>query len=284
MLPQLPSATNLGAWETIVSVPDPLVAGADVRLVQDDGDVDWYDSGLTSKTGEQTDLQKDLGLDFVYAAPTPITTSTAVTTSASPAAPGSAVTLTATVTGPSDEAAPTGSVTFSVVGSDGSSAQCTGGNTVAVSTAGTATCTLAPGQLRASGVSYSVTASYLGTTDFAPSSATLTQAVTGIKTTTVAASISLLPTTARPIDVLAAVAPSKLAKQLLTGAATITVTNAAGTVVYRNSQTLPSLLPIALFSIPGGVLSVGTSTVTVSYPGDEYYSPSSTTFTVRLSR
>src|SRR5262249_16344999 len=61
-LPQLPSADNLGAWETIVSVPSPLVAGAPIRMLQDDGDVDFYNDGTTSKTGTTTDLQKDLGV------------------------------------------------------------------------------------------------------------------------------------------------------------------------------------------------------------------------------
>ena len=282
-LPQLPTATNLGAWETIVSVPDPLSSGATVKLIQDDGDVDWYNTGLTSKTGEQTDLQKDLSLDFAYAPPAPLTTSTVVTTSASPATPGTAVRLTATVTGPTNEAAPAGSVTFTVVGNDGSSALCTGSNTVAL-VGSTATCTLAAGQLRASGVSYAVTANYAGTADFAASSAGLTQAVTAIKTTTAAASLTLLPTTARPVTVLAAVLPAKLTLPLLSGAATITVTNASGAVLYRDSASLPKLLSAAEFTVPGGTLSVGTSTITVSYPGDEYYGPSTYSFIVKLAR
>src|SRR5262249_21222023 len=31
-----------GAWETIVSVPDPLVSGSTVQLVEDNGETAWY--------------------------------------------------------------------------------------------------------------------------------------------------------------------------------------------------------------------------------------------------
>jgi hypothetical protein len=283
-LPQLPSADNLGAWETIVSVPDPLTTGSSVKLLQDDGDVDFYNTGLTSKTGEQTDLQKDLGVDFDYTAPSPLATSVAVTSSANPAAPGTAVTLTATVSGPADEASPTtGNVVFAVNGSDGSQATCATSDTAALD-GSTATCVLPAGQLRAAGSSYTVTATYAGGGDFASSSGTLQQAVTGVTTTTTAASLTLLPTSSRPILVLAGVVPSHLAASLLTGSATISVTNAAGSVVYVTTSTLLPILPVTDFTIPSGTLSAGTYTVTVRYNGDEYYAPSSTHLTVKLAR
>jgi cytoskeletal protein CcmA (bactofilin family) len=53
-----------GAWESIVSVPEPLVNGAEVELIEDNGDSVWYDDGLTSKTGMPSGLQKDLGRVF----------------------------------------------------------------------------------------------------------------------------------------------------------------------------------------------------------------------------
>jgi hypothetical protein len=281
-LPQLPTASNLGAWETIVSVPDPLVAGAPVKLLQDDGDVDFYNSGLTSKTGEQTDLQKNLGLDFAYEAPSPLATTTSVTASANPATAGTAITLKATVAGPSNEAAVSGgSVTFSVVGADGSRAQCTGTSTVALSGT-TASCVLAAGQLRAAGSSYSVSASYGGTAAYAASSGSLKEAVTGVSTRTVAAAVALLPTAGHPVVVLADVVPAKLAKQFLSGSAQISVTNASGAVVYTATSGLLPLLSLGEFTIPGKDLAAGSYGVTVSYPGDEYYSPSATTFSLRI--
>ncbi|HUI04022.1 MAG TPA: hypothetical protein VLZ77_10800 [Acidimicrobiales bacterium] len=53
-----------GAWEGIVSVPDPLAEGDSVELVEDNGDTVWYADGFTSKNGLAPDLQKDLGRTF----------------------------------------------------------------------------------------------------------------------------------------------------------------------------------------------------------------------------
>jgi hypothetical protein len=66
------SAVAEGAWEDIVTVPDPLVSGSAVELLEDNGDSDWYADGLTSKTGMPSGLQKDLGRVFTVelAAPT----------------------------------------------------------------------------------------------------------------------------------------------------------------------------------------------------------------------
>jgi hypothetical protein len=67
------SAVAEGAWEDIVSVPDPLVSGSTVELLEDNGDSDWYQDGLTSKTGMPSGLQKDLGRVFTVALATPAT-------------------------------------------------------------------------------------------------------------------------------------------------------------------------------------------------------------------
>ena len=58
------SSVNEGAWEDIVSVPDPLVSGATVELIEDNGDSVWYGDGLSSKSGLPAGLQKDLGRVF----------------------------------------------------------------------------------------------------------------------------------------------------------------------------------------------------------------------------
>jgi hypothetical protein len=67
------SAVAEGAWEDIVSVPDPLVSGSSVELLEDNGDSNWYADGLTSKTGMPSGLQKDLGRVFTVALAAPAT-------------------------------------------------------------------------------------------------------------------------------------------------------------------------------------------------------------------
>ena len=65
-------APYTGAWEGVVSVPDPLVDGSSLELVQDDGDTPWYGDAdtATSKSGLPTGLQKDLGRKFELSLPT----------------------------------------------------------------------------------------------------------------------------------------------------------------------------------------------------------------------
>jgi hypothetical protein len=65
------AAVAEGAWEDIVSVPEPLVDGSTVELLEDNGDSVWYEDGLTSKSGMPSGLQKDLGRVFTLALPTP---------------------------------------------------------------------------------------------------------------------------------------------------------------------------------------------------------------------
>jgi hypothetical protein len=166
-LPQLPSADNLGAWETIVSVPAPLIAGAPLRLLQDDGDAIFYNDGLTSKTGTVTDLQKDLGVTFTYTPPAPQTTVTAAAVVALlPRAGQSVAVLAAVAPTHLSRTLPSGQVTVTVTNS--------GGNVVYTSHA-----TLAPilplavfgipGTVLASG-HYTVTVAYQGDGSYSPSS------------------------------------------------------------------------------------------------------------------
>ncbi|HUA49049.1 MAG TPA: hypothetical protein VMA77_27690, partial [Solirubrobacteraceae bacterium] len=65
-------APYTGAWEGVVSVPDPLTDGSSLELVQDDGDTPWYGDAdtATSKSGLPTGLQKDLGRNFEISLPT----------------------------------------------------------------------------------------------------------------------------------------------------------------------------------------------------------------------
>jgi hypothetical protein len=52
-----------GEWEGIVSVPDPLLPGAKVRLIADCGDTDFYGTGKTSDLEKA--LQKSYSQEFV---------------------------------------------------------------------------------------------------------------------------------------------------------------------------------------------------------------------------
>ena len=62
----IPAGAPTGAWETINTVPDPLVAGSTLTLLQDDGNAVWYNDGNTSKSGLSDDEMKDLGDTFTY--------------------------------------------------------------------------------------------------------------------------------------------------------------------------------------------------------------------------
>jgi hypothetical protein len=65
------SSVNEGAWENVVSVPEPLVDGSVVELLEDNGDSVWYADGLSSKSGLPSGLQKDLGRLFTVSLPAP---------------------------------------------------------------------------------------------------------------------------------------------------------------------------------------------------------------------
>jgi hypothetical protein len=72
VLSQTPvSGVAEGAWESVVSVPQPLADGDPVELIEDNGDSDWYENGLTSKGGLPSGLQKDIGRQFTLELPAP---------------------------------------------------------------------------------------------------------------------------------------------------------------------------------------------------------------------
>jgi hypothetical protein len=62
----IPAPAADGAWEGIGAVPDPLVAGGSVYLIQDDGDTVWYGDGNTSKSGLTAATMKFLGDTFSW--------------------------------------------------------------------------------------------------------------------------------------------------------------------------------------------------------------------------
>ncbi|HTQ68314.1 MAG TPA: hypothetical protein VMI13_06435, partial [Solirubrobacteraceae bacterium] len=67
----VPGLTAEGAWESIVSVPNPITNGSEVELLEDNGDMPWYETGLSSKNGLAEGLQKDLGRMFTIHIPAP---------------------------------------------------------------------------------------------------------------------------------------------------------------------------------------------------------------------
>ena len=62
----LPAGAVDGSWESLGAIPNPLVAGSTVSIMQDNGDTVWYNDGLDSKDGIIPDLQKDLGDSVTY--------------------------------------------------------------------------------------------------------------------------------------------------------------------------------------------------------------------------
>jgi hypothetical protein len=134
----LPLGADRGNWESIVSVPDPLVSGASFQALQDNGDTAWYGDTLTSKNGLNPDLEKDLGDTFSYVPPAPLPTATSLVSSKNPSQAADPVTYTATVTltsPPPGAGTPTGTVEFTDAGTD-----IAGCAMVAVNGAGQAAC------------------------------------------------------------------------------------------------------------------------------------------------
>lgn len=187
-LPIEPAAPNQGAWETVVSVPDPLTAGAPVQLIEDNGDTAWYGDGATSKSGLPSGLQKDLSQVFSYAPGTP--TATTTTLASAPAAPGvgQQVTWTATVAAPPGSPgtadAPTGTVSFTAASGPNAGATLSGCSAVPLAADGTASCTVSYTASGSTGVvatysgdpSYAASSSPAGTVAVAPATVTVTLA------------------------------------------------------------------------------------------------------------
>lgn len=270
-LPLEPAGANQGSWETIVSVPDPLVSGAPVQLLQDDGDTAWYGDTLTSKAGLDAALQKDLGQVFAYQAGSPLATSTALSSSpASSAVTGQQVTYTATVSGPSDTPqGPTGTVEFQNAGTDvpGCAAQ-------PLSAAGVATCTVS---YPATGAE-AVTARYPGDPSFAASSSAETVAVAQDATVTTVTSSAAQAAYGSVLTVQAQVAAAAPGSGTPTGKIAFTVVSGgksqplqcSGASASGTEALAEGVAQCAVntksFAAPGG-----TYTVTAAYSGDADY-------------
>ena len=265
-LPLEPAGANQGSWETIVAVPDPLVAGADVQLLQDDGDTAWYGDTLTSKTGLAPALEKDLGQVFSYVPGTPLTTTTTV--SSEPAAPtaGQPVSYTATVTAPAGTTGtPTGTVGFTDGGGDtvpGCAAQ-------PLTTAATGTATASCTTSYPSSGSWTASADYSGDGSFAASAAGSTVAVTRTSGTLSLDSSSTSLVTGQAVTFTAAV----------TAPAGNTLTPTGSVDFQADGVDLPGCPAVPLdasgqaqCTVPAGFAPSGR-TVTADYSGDGAFQP-----------
>jgi Bacterial Ig-like domain (group 3) len=286
-LPLEPSGANQGSWETIVSVPDPLASGSSVQLLEDNGDTAWYGDTLTSKTGLDAALQKDLGQVFTYQAGSALATTTALASSpASGPVAGQQVTYTATVAGPSGTlGTPTGTVDFQNGGTDvpGCSAQ-------PLSGAGVATCTVAYPAIG----DEAVTANYAGDPSFAASSsAAETVGVAQDATVTTVTSSANPASYDGDVTVQAQVKAAAPGSGTPTGKVVFTVladgrsraiqcsgtsTSSPGTVGL-SSGVAQCVVNTKSFASPGG-----TYAITASYSGDANYLPGTGTLQQQVAR
>ncbi|HEV2640802.1 MAG TPA: Ig-like domain-containing protein [Actinocrinis sp.] len=262
-LPLEPAGDNQGSWETIVSVPDPLTAGNAVQLLEDNGDTAWYGDTLTSKSGLDQDLQKDLGQVFTYVPGTPLATSTALTVQPTAPTAGQTVTYTAEVTGPAGAlGTPTGTVEFTDAAAD-----LPGCSAAALDATGTATCTTtysaAGGQ--------TVSANYGGDSSFAASASSAAVAV-GRATPAVSLSASATAlVTAQPVTFTAGV--SAPVGNALTPTGTVQF-QAGGTDLPGCSAVPLSSTATAQCAVPAG-FAPSTQTVTAAYSGDPAFTAGS---------
>ena len=190
------------------------------------------------------------------------TTTTAVTSSLNPSTVGQAVTFTATVTGLAGSPPLTGSVTFT----DGATTL----GTVTLSAGGQATLTtsaLAFGP-------HTITASYSGDASHAASSATLTQTVKRLKSTTSVKSSDSSSNVGQAVTFTATVKPGS-GSAPLTGSVTFTDgSTTLGTVALTGGKA----------TLTTSALVAGTHTITATYSGDGTYEPSSDSLTQTVKR
>ncbi|WP_413809999.1 Ig-like domain-containing protein [Streptomyces sp. OE57] len=209
--------------------------------------------------GGDANFLPSTGTDTHTVTPGPAATTTTLTSSVNPSVFGQPVTFTATVT-PNAPATgvPTGSVTFVISGSGGGSfTQPLSGGTATFTTSG-----LGAG-------SHTVTANYGGDTNFAASSATLTQVVNPAQTIT---SLSSNPNPAEagsPIDFVAFVAPVAPGDGTPTGTVTFTLTNGSVTITTQR--------PVDAFGfafVSDAELPEGEWDVSAVYSGDANFGAS----------
>jgi hypothetical protein len=218
----------------------------------------------------------------------PYATNTTVT--ASPAAPvtGQSVTFTSTtlaVGAPSGIGKPKGQAVFTITGSDSSTVDCDGGDTVTL-VKGVGSCTVSAGLLAALSP-YTVSSAYTDTVDgnFSPGSGTLNQVVTPGPTTTSLISSQNPAVSSQPLTLTAAVATAAPGQGTLTGSVKF-----AGISQYAKCDgTTNNVVPVsggqAVCSLPNG-LPAATSpyAITATYGSDPNFAGSSASISQKVHR
>ncbi|OPF77825.1 vegetative cell wall protein [Streptomyces antioxidans] len=200
------------------------------------------------------------GTDTHTVSPGPAPTTTVLTSSANPSVFGQPVTFTATVTpNPPATGTPTGTVTFVISGSGG-------GSFTEPLSGGTATFTT--GDLGTG--SHTVTATYSGDANFAPSSsATLTQVVNAAESRTSLSSNPNPAAAGAPIDFVAFVEALPPGDGTPTGTVTFTLTDGV--------TTIPSVQPVdanGFAFLSDQMLTEGDWDVSAVYSGDANFGAS----------
>ncbi len=187
-------------------------------------------------------------------------TTTALSSSANPSAPGQPVTFTATVSPASGTGTPTGTVTFSDAGSQIGTATLHGG-----------TATIATASPLAAG-SHAITASYGGDRNFAASTGSLTQTVSQAVTTTTTTVTSSAnpPVTGQAVTYTATVSP-------VPDGGTVTFSHDGATIAECGAQQLDTSPGTA--TCPVTYDTAGTYSITAAYSGDTAYGASSGSLT-----
>ncbi|WP_421926120.1 Ig-like domain repeat protein [Neoaquamicrobium sediminum] len=185
-------------------------------------------------------------------------TTTVLLSSLNPSTPGNSVTFTATVTAASGGGTPTGTITFTVDGTAQAPVAVDGSGQASFSSAA-----LAPG-------AHAITADYSGDTDYVASTASLTQTVNQIGTTTALAS-SLNPSNSGDSVTFTATVAAVSGGGTPTGTVTYTVDGTAQAPVTLDGSgqatfTTESLAP-------------GSQTIEAAYSGDTTYTASTDTLT-----
>jgi hypothetical protein len=190
-------------------------------------------------------------------------TSTAVTSSANPSAPGQSVTFTATVT-PSGGGTPTGTVLFVIDGSNAGSASLTsaGGRTTATYT----TSSLSTG-------THTVTAVYSGDSNFASSTGSLSNGQV-VKPSSATATSTVVTSSANP----------SISGQSVTFTATVTASGGSGTPTGTVEFVIDGANSGSLSLVSSGgqttaiyttsSLTIGTHTISAIYSGDSNFASS----------
>jgi hypothetical protein len=201
-------------------------------------------------------------------------TTTSLSSSANPTVSGQSVTFTATVAVVAPATGiPGGTVTFTVTGTSGAVA-CNAGNTVTLA-GGTATCTITG---LAAGSTYSVHATYAGSSSYGGSSAApLTQTVNKGATTVSIGSNAGAPVSGQSVTFTATVTPTNPASGTPTGTVTFTVDASSGAPLACTGGNTPTLSGGSATCAVTVLASQSPYTVHATYNSDANYSGSTAT-------